>query len=91
MIILWLIFVGSVVVLPAVALLALRWAFGHGEFRNLQQNALSIFDDDEPLGLMSDRFPDPSLSRSPRADAGTPSHAGSSSEAAGHRPDAFVP
>ena len=51
-------FVSSVIVLPAVALLALRWAVRHGEFKNLQKTALSIFDEEEPVGRMTDRFPD---------------------------------
>jgi nitrogen fixation-related uncharacterized protein len=59
MIIVWILFVSSVIVLPAVALLALRWAVRHGEFRNLQKTALSIFDEEEPVGRMTDHFPDP--------------------------------
>jgi len=55
----WILFVSSVIVLPAVALLALRWAVRHGEFKNLQKTALSIFDEEEPVGRMTDRFPDP--------------------------------
>jgi cbb3-type cytochrome oxidase maturation protein len=58
MIILWILYVGSVIVLPGVALLALRWALRHGEFNDLQRAALSIFDDDEPLGRLTDRFTD---------------------------------
>ena len=56
--IVWILFVSSVIVLPAVALLALRWAVRHGEFKNLQKTALSIFDEEEPVGRMTDRFPD---------------------------------
>ena len=58
----WILFVSSVIVLPAVALLALRWAVRHGEFKNLQKTALSIFDEEEPVGRMTDRFPDPQRS-----------------------------
>ena len=57
MYIVWLLFIGSVVVLPGTALLALRWALRHGEFNQLQKIALSIFDDEEPLGRMTDHFP----------------------------------
>jgi nitrogen fixation-related uncharacterized protein len=57
MIIVWLIFASSVVVLPATALLALRWTMRHGGFDDLQKTALSIFDEEEPVGRMSDRFP----------------------------------
>jgi cbb3-type cytochrome oxidase maturation protein len=54
----WILFVSSVIVLPAVALLALRWALRNGEFKHLQKTALSIFDEEEPVGRMTDRFPD---------------------------------
>jgi cbb3-type cytochrome oxidase maturation protein len=57
MIILWILFISSVVLLPATALLALRWAVRRGEFRDPQQAALSIFDEEEPLGRMTDHFP----------------------------------
>ncbi len=58
MIILWLLFIGSVVILPGTALLAFWWALRHGEFDHLQKTALSIFDEQEPVGQMSDHFPD---------------------------------
>jgi cbb3-type cytochrome oxidase maturation protein len=57
MIIIWIIFVCSVVLLPATALLALRWSARHGAFDDFQKTALSIFDEEEPVGRMSDRFP----------------------------------
>ena len=57
MIILWLLFIASVVVLPGTALLAFWWAARHGEFAHLRKTALSIFDDDEPVGRLGDRFP----------------------------------
>lgn len=57
-IVLWILFICSLVVLPGTALLAFWWAAREGEFTNLQRTALSIFDEDEPVGRMSDRFPD---------------------------------
>jgi hypothetical protein len=57
MTIIWILFAGSVIVLPGLALLALRWAVRHGEFNHLQKTALSIFDEEEPLGRMSDAYP----------------------------------
>jgi hypothetical protein len=57
MIVIWIIFACSVVLLPATALLALRWSANHGAFADFQKTALSIFDDEEPVGKMSDRFP----------------------------------
>lgn len=55
--VLWILFICSLVVLPTVALLALRWALHHGEFSHLQKTALSIFDDEEPVGQVTDHFP----------------------------------
>lgn len=65
----WILLVCSVVILPAMALWALRWALRHGEFRNLQKISLSIFDEEEPLGRLSDRFPGaaPEQAATPRA------------------------
>lgn len=57
MIIVWILFACSVVVLPLLAVLALQWAVRNGEFRDLPKTAISIFDDEEPLGVMSDHFP----------------------------------
>lgn len=54
----WILFVCSVVVLPGMALLALRWALRQGEFDNLPKTALSIFDDEEPVGRVTDHFPE---------------------------------
>ena len=67
MTIVWILFVSSVVLLPATALLALRWALRQGEFRDLNKTALSIFDEDEPVGRMTDHFP----GAAPAADANT--------------------
>ena len=57
MTIVWIIFVSSVVLLPATALLALHWTARHGGFDDLQKTALSIFDEEEPVGRMTDGFP----------------------------------
>lgn len=54
----WILFFCSIVVLPAIALLAFRWALRQGEFKNFEKTALSIFDEDEPVGRVSDHFPD---------------------------------
>ncbi len=63
--VIWILFVCSVIVLPATALWALNWAIRHGEFRNLPKTALSIFDEEEPVGQLSDRFPTPKNLPSP--------------------------
>ncbi len=35
----------------------LAWAIKQGEFKNLRQGARSIFDDEEPVGMVTDYFP----------------------------------
>jgi len=37
---------------------ALHWAHKHGQLTNLEQGAKSIFDEDEPLGEVTDKFPE---------------------------------
>lgn len=54
---LWILSACSFIIFPVTALLALRWAYRHGEFRDMQKIALSIFDEEEPVGEMSDHFP----------------------------------
>jgi cbb3-type cytochrome oxidase maturation protein len=53
----YIIVLGSVVCLTGSALLALRWALRNGQFQHLSRTALQIFDDEEPVGQMADRFP----------------------------------
>jgi nitrogen fixation-related uncharacterized protein len=50
--------VGSVVLFGGATVMALGWAFRDGQFDNFQQGALSIFGPDEPVGEMTDVFPD---------------------------------
>lgn len=54
-----LILTGSFVLLTGSALLALRWALRTGQFHHTERDALLVFDDEEPLGQVSDRFPQP--------------------------------
>jgi hypothetical protein len=49
--------VSGFVFLTSTALLALNWAIRRGEFRNLSKAALLIFDEEEPVGKMTDFFP----------------------------------
>ncbi len=35
----------------------LAWAIQRGEFRDLRAGARMIFDDDEPIGVVTDHFP----------------------------------
>ncbi len=39
------------------AAIALHWAHKNGQFSNLDNGARSIFDEDEPLGQVTDQFP----------------------------------
>jgi hypothetical protein len=53
----WILFIGSFVILPGSALLALRWAAKSGHFDQLEKGALLIFDEEEPVGTVTDHFP----------------------------------
>ncbi len=48
----------TVVFFGASAVLALVWALSNGQFDKMQQGAYSIFSPDEPVGKMTDAFPD---------------------------------
>ncbi len=48
---------GSVAVAGATAAYGLVWALRHGQLRRFGEGALSIFDDDEPVGRTTDSFP----------------------------------
>jgi nitrogen fixation-related uncharacterized protein len=49
------------------AALALNWAHRHGQLSNLEKGAKTIFDDDEPLGEVTDKFPVKRRKRSPKS------------------------
>jgi cbb3-type cytochrome oxidase maturation protein len=49
--------VGSIVLFGGATVLALGWAFRSGQFDNFQKDAQSIFDADEPVGEITDTFP----------------------------------
>ena len=42
----------------ASAVWALLWAIKTGQMSNLNQGAASIFDDEEPVGAITDSFPE---------------------------------
>ena len=44
-------------------LAAFYWAARSGQFRNLEDGAKSIFDQDEPLGMATDAFADKTADR----------------------------
>jgi cbb3-type cytochrome oxidase maturation protein len=49
---------GSIVFFGGAAVLALAWAVRDGQFQNFERSARTIFDPDEPIGQLTDRFPD---------------------------------
>lgn len=49
---------GSVAVFGITAVAGLVWALRTGQMRHFAAGAATIFDDDEPIGQMTDRFPD---------------------------------
>jgi nitrogen fixation-related uncharacterized protein len=49
---------GSVLVFGLTAVAGLVWAVRTGQLRDFGVGATSIFDDDEPVGVMTDTFPD---------------------------------
>jgi hypothetical protein len=53
----YIILASSFALLTGSALLALRWALRTGQLRDSRKTALLVFDEDEPVGRMTDRFP----------------------------------
>ena len=49
---------GTIALLSITVVIVFVWAIRTGQFADFQQGATSIFDDDEPLGEMTDWFPD---------------------------------
>lgn len=45
------------VTLGLTAVAALVWAIHAGQFQSIDDGAESIFDADEPIGMVTDRFP----------------------------------
>ncbi len=57
----FLMILGGVVLIAATTIFGLAWAVRRGQFGDLRRGARSIFDEDEPIGRPTDRFPgDPS-------------------------------
>ena len=48
---------GCMLVFGSSAVLALIWAVQSGQFRDPKKAAATIFDDEEPIGQITDRFP----------------------------------
>lgn len=49
--------IGGLVFLSGSALAAFYWAVKNDQLKNLEDAARTIFDDDEPVGTATDRFP----------------------------------
>ena len=49
---------GSVVFFGGAAVLALAWAVRDGQFENFERSSKTIFDPAEPIGELTDRFPE---------------------------------
>ena len=49
---------GSWILFGIVVAWALAWAVRTGQFSHVREASESIFDDEEPIGLETDRFPD---------------------------------
>jgi cbb3-type cytochrome oxidase maturation protein len=43
--------------LSGTAVYALYWSSKHGQLRDFERGATSIFDEEEPVGEMTDHFP----------------------------------
>ena len=64
MALIYIIIFGSVLVFGLTAVAGLVWAIRSGQLRDFGAGATSIFDEDEPVGVMTDAFPDSGLNRS---------------------------
>jgi len=49
---------GMLAVFGGTVIWSLWWAIRGGQFSDFQRGAVSIFDDDEPVGQVTDVFPD---------------------------------
>jgi cbb3-type cytochrome oxidase maturation protein len=58
MIVLYALILCGIVALSGSAIAAFYWAVKSGQFRNLPEGAKVIFQEDEPEGVATDRFPD---------------------------------
>lgn len=51
------------------ASIALYWAHKHGQLSNLEKGSTSIFDEDEPMGEVTDSFPEKKLKADKQEDS----------------------
>jgi len=57
LIVYYLLVFGAISLFAGSVIWALWWALRGGQLSNFQRGAASIFDDDEPIGQMTDAFP----------------------------------
>jgi cbb3-type cytochrome oxidase maturation protein len=50
----------SILFFGTAAILALAWGIRNQQFENFERSAQAIFDPDEPIGEITDRFPEDS-------------------------------
>ncbi|HUL53913.1 MAG TPA: hypothetical protein VLT83_10950 [Opitutaceae bacterium] len=56
----WIFYTLALLVATAIsgtAVYALYWSSKHGQLRDFERGATSIFDEEEPVGRMTDHFP----------------------------------
>ena len=56
----WIFYTAAFLVATAIsgtAVYALYWSSKHGQLRDFERGAASIFDEQEPVGKMTDHFP----------------------------------
>ena len=56
----WIFYTAAFLVATAIsgtAVYALYWSSKHGQLRDFERGAASIFDEQEPVGQMTDHFP----------------------------------
>jgi cbb3-type cytochrome oxidase maturation protein len=75
------------IALSGTAVYALYWSSKNGQLRDFERGAQSIFDEQEPVGRMTDHFPERrrrAMTVGPGGDRGQPDHR---SEDSGCEPD----
>ena len=69
LIVYYLLVFGMVSLFAGSVIWALWWALRGGQMSNFQRGAASIFDDDEPIGQVTDSFPGSPAGANDREDA----------------------
>ncbi len=51
----------SMITFFGLVIMALTWSLKSGQFENFERSAQAIFDPDEPIGIVTDSFPNKEL------------------------------